>query len=162
MSVRPSKTQISLGICPVWSESSLCAQWVDKDPVFFLRTAKTLIRLGWCPSWSESSLGAQSLCWFCHEAAQIMKFQLKTARYLKWLGTLAKKKKKCRKPKQATWQSVQIQSRFCCKFHVCFSWWFVLSQDQTFELGSAFFFVSEENANSEGVTSVSGDKMHDF
>ena len=25
MSVRPAKTQISLGICPVWSESSLCA-----------------------------------------------------------------------------------------------------------------------------------------
>ena len=26
MAVRPAKTQISLGICPVWSESSLCAQ----------------------------------------------------------------------------------------------------------------------------------------
>ena len=32
MSVCPAKTQISLGICPVWSESSLCAQWVAKDP----------------------------------------------------------------------------------------------------------------------------------
>ena len=30
--VRPAKTQISLGIRPVWSESSLCAQWVAKDP----------------------------------------------------------------------------------------------------------------------------------
>ena len=30
MSVRPAKTRISLGICPVWSESSLCAQWVAK------------------------------------------------------------------------------------------------------------------------------------
>ena len=30
--VRPAKTLISLGICPVWSESSLCAQWVAKDP----------------------------------------------------------------------------------------------------------------------------------
>ena len=28
------KTQISLGIRPVWSESSLCAQWVAKDPIF--------------------------------------------------------------------------------------------------------------------------------
>ena len=27
MSVRSAKTQISLGICPVWSESSLCAHW---------------------------------------------------------------------------------------------------------------------------------------
>ena len=31
MSVRPAKTQISLGIRQVWSESSLCAQWVAKD-----------------------------------------------------------------------------------------------------------------------------------
>ena len=34
MSVRPAKTQISLSIHPVWSESSLCAQWVAKDPSF--------------------------------------------------------------------------------------------------------------------------------
>ena len=34
MSVRPAKTQISLGICPVWSKSSLCAQLVAKDPRF--------------------------------------------------------------------------------------------------------------------------------
>ena len=32
--VRHAKTQISLGISPVWSESSLCAQWVAKDPSF--------------------------------------------------------------------------------------------------------------------------------
>ena len=32
--VRPTKTQISLGICPIWSESLLCAQWVAKDPSF--------------------------------------------------------------------------------------------------------------------------------
>ena len=32
--LRPAKTQISLGIRPVWSESSLCAQWVAKDPSF--------------------------------------------------------------------------------------------------------------------------------
>ena len=66
------KTQISLGIRPVWSESSLSAwrklgslatRWVQ---------AKTLIRLGRCPGWSESSLGTQSFWWFCHEAAHIM------------------------------------------------------------------------------------------
>ena len=34
MSVHPAKTQISLGICPVWSESSPCAQRVAKDPRF--------------------------------------------------------------------------------------------------------------------------------
>ena len=35
MTLSPVKTQISLGICPVWSESSLCAQWVAKDQAFF-------------------------------------------------------------------------------------------------------------------------------
>ena len=34
MTVRPAKTQINLGIRPVLSESSLCAQWVAKDPRF--------------------------------------------------------------------------------------------------------------------------------
>ena len=34
MSVRPAKTQISLGTRPVWSESSLSAQWVAKGPRF--------------------------------------------------------------------------------------------------------------------------------
>ena len=33
-SVRPAKTQISLGIRPSWSETSLCAEWVAKDPSF--------------------------------------------------------------------------------------------------------------------------------
>ena len=70
MAVRPAKTQISLGIRPVWSESSLCAEWVGK--AFFLRTMKTLIRLGGCPGWSESSLGAHSFCWFCHVVAQLL------------------------------------------------------------------------------------------
>ena len=32
--VRPAKTQISLGIRLVWAESSLCTQWVAKDPSF--------------------------------------------------------------------------------------------------------------------------------
>ena len=32
MNVCPVKTQISLSICPVWSEASPCAQWVAKDP----------------------------------------------------------------------------------------------------------------------------------
>ena len=32
--VRPAKTQISLGIRPVWSEFSLCAKYVAKNPSF--------------------------------------------------------------------------------------------------------------------------------
>ena len=31
--VYQAKMQISLGICPVWSESLLCTQWVAKDPM---------------------------------------------------------------------------------------------------------------------------------
>ena len=34
MIVRPAMTQISLGIRPVWSESSQWAQWVAEDPMF--------------------------------------------------------------------------------------------------------------------------------
>ena len=34
VNVRPPKTQISLGIRPVWSESSLCVYWVARDPSF--------------------------------------------------------------------------------------------------------------------------------
>ena len=34
MIVLPAKIQISLDIGPVWSESSLCAQWVVNDPMF--------------------------------------------------------------------------------------------------------------------------------
>ena len=39
-SVRPAKTQISLGIHPVQSESTLCAQWVAKDPSFLHADSK--------------------------------------------------------------------------------------------------------------------------
>ena len=55
--VRPVKTQISLGIQPVWSESWLCALRIAKDPRFLHVDSKTLIRLGRCPGWSESWLG---------------------------------------------------------------------------------------------------------
>ena len=50
MSVRLAKTQISLGIRPVWSESSLCAQCVAKDPSFLhAKTDQTgrMPRLTW-------------------------------------------------------------------------------------------------------------------
>ena len=41
MSVRPVKTHISLGIRPVWSDSSLCAQWVGKNQAFSMWTVNT-------------------------------------------------------------------------------------------------------------------------
>ena len=59
--VRPAKTQISLGIHPVWSESSLSAWRKLGSLAPIERTAKTLIRLGRCPGWSESLLGAHAI-----------------------------------------------------------------------------------------------------
>ena len=56
--VRPTKTQISLGIHPVWSESSLSAWRHLGSLATPWAQVKTLIRLGGCPGWSESSLGA--------------------------------------------------------------------------------------------------------
>ena len=51
--VRPAKIQISLGICPFWSESSPSA-WRKLGSL-------ARIRLGRCPGWSESSLGAHAI-----------------------------------------------------------------------------------------------------
>ena len=59
MTVRPPKTPISLGIRPVWSESSLCAQWVAKDASFLLADSE---------DWADV-LGSQVILLFCHEAA---------------------------------------------------------------------------------------------
>ena len=67
-SVRPAKTQLSLGIRPVWSEPSLCAQWVAKDPNFLHADSEDS---DIHPGWSESLLGAQPFCWFCLVAAHI-------------------------------------------------------------------------------------------
>ena len=47
--VRPAKTQISLGIRPVWSESSLCSQWEVKDQRFLHADSKDSDQTGWMP-----------------------------------------------------------------------------------------------------------------
>ena len=65
--VRPAKTQISLGIRPVWSESSLCALWEAKDPSFFHADSE---------DWSDSAdaQAGLSLRWthgFCHALAHM-------------------------------------------------------------------------------------------
>ena len=43
------KTQISLGIRPVWSESLLCAQWVAKGPRFLHVDGEDSDQTGWMP-----------------------------------------------------------------------------------------------------------------
>ena len=48
-SVYPAKTQISLGICPVWSVSSLCAQWAAEDPLFLYADSEDYDQTGRMP-----------------------------------------------------------------------------------------------------------------
>ena len=72
--VRQAKTQISLGIRPVWS---VFAVRMKKHRVlsYPLSAQRRLIRLGGCPGWSESLLGTHSFSWFCHEAVHVFSFQ---------------------------------------------------------------------------------------
>ena len=49
MSVRPAKTQISLSIRPVWSATSLCAQWVANDLSFLYADSKDSDQTGRMP-----------------------------------------------------------------------------------------------------------------
>ena len=68
--VRPAKTQISLGIRPVWSVSSLCALWVAKDPMIFHADSEE-----WSVWSAQADLSLRwahrSFCWFCHAHAQL-------------------------------------------------------------------------------------------
>ena len=49
VAVRSGKTQISLGIRPVWSESSLCAQWLAKAPSFLHADSEDFEQTGRMP-----------------------------------------------------------------------------------------------------------------
>ena len=57
--VRLSKTRISLGIRPVFSEPSLCAQWVAKEASLL----------------NADSNGALAIWLVCHKAAQFTDLQ---------------------------------------------------------------------------------------
>ena len=70
MTVRPAKTQMSLGIRPIWSVFSVRSMG-SYGPKPSSCEQRRLIRLGGCPGWSESSLAAQIILLVCHEAAQI-------------------------------------------------------------------------------------------
>ena len=47
--MRPAKTRISLGIRPVWSEASLCLQWVAKDTWFLHADSEGSDQTRWVP-----------------------------------------------------------------------------------------------------------------
>ena len=70
--VRPAKTQISLGIHPVWSDPSLCARWVAKDPISLHADSEDWS--DWADAQADLSLrwSHMPICWFCHEVAYIV------------------------------------------------------------------------------------------
>ena len=71
-----AKTQISLHICPVWSESLLCAQWVAKEPNFLPADSEDSDQTGWMPRLIMSLRWVHiSICWFCHAAAQFVSYK---------------------------------------------------------------------------------------
>ena len=81
-SVRPAKTQISLGIHPVWSESLLCAQWVAKD-----QRCHHADNEDWS-AWASAAQADPSLrwmhrsfCWVCHETAH-MSYVIRKAAFM--------------------------------------------------------------------------------
>ena len=69
--VCPAKTQISLGIHPVWAASSLGAQWTAKNLSFLHADSKD--GLVWADAQANPSLPwvQRSFCSFCHKAAHI-------------------------------------------------------------------------------------------
>ena len=54
ISVPPVQSRINLGIRPVWSESSLCTQWVAKDPRFLHADSDAQADLSLC--WVHSDI----------------------------------------------------------------------------------------------------------
>ena len=77
MTVRPAKTRISLGIRPVCSESSLCTQWVAKEPSFLRADSEDSDQI--CPGWSESSLGAQTTMLVLSWGSNVLKVSWKVS-----------------------------------------------------------------------------------
>ena len=82
--MRPTKTQISLRIRPVWSESSPCVQWVAKDR-FFLH-ADSDDWSDWADAQADLSLHWAHMPFgsFCHEAAQLVKTNAKRVIMTNW------------------------------------------------------------------------------
>ena len=71
MSVCPVKTQISLGIRPVWSVFAVCLMGSYKGPKLSSCGQRRLWS-DWADAQADLSLRwVHSLCWFCHVAAHI-------------------------------------------------------------------------------------------
>ena len=86
MSVRPAKTKISLGIRPFWSESSLCAQWVAKDPSFLHADSE-----GWSESlsWAHTHFVGFVISWLIFSLFQVTIYECQKEGKLKLLQAYA-------------------------------------------------------------------------
>ena len=69
--VRPAKTQISLGICSVWSEPSLFAWRRFGSLATHKAHREDSDQIGWMPRLNWVFAGRTLFCWFCHAAAQM-------------------------------------------------------------------------------------------
>ena len=69
----PAKTQISLGIHPVWSQSLLCTQWAAKDPRLLHADGKDSDQTGQMTRLIWIFTGRTSFFWFCRVQAQLWK-----------------------------------------------------------------------------------------
>ena len=91
--VRPVKTQISLGVRPVWSVFAVCMKkhWVLSCPL----SAQRMLWSGWADAQADLSLRCAHMpfCCFCHAPAQIL---LRTVSFAK----KSNKQKKYGKVKQ--------------------------------------------------------------
>ena len=107
MTLRPAKIQLSLGIRPVWSESSLPA-W---------RNLESLVTK-WAHSEDSDQTGPRLMCvfarrtlifWFCYVVAQI-----KTVRKFRETNNPAHDKFNNQVKTQISWASTQSDKRLCC------------------------------------------------
>ena len=67
--MRSAKPQISLSIRSVWSEASLCALRIAKDPRFLHADSEDSGQTGRMPRLICLRWAHRSFCWFCHVAA---------------------------------------------------------------------------------------------
>ena len=67
-----AKTQISLGIHPVWSESSLCTQWIVKDPRFLHAGSEDSDQTVKMPRLIRVFAECILILWFYHVTAHVV------------------------------------------------------------------------------------------
>ena len=72
--VSPAKTQISLGIHPVWSASSFAVRLKQAWVLGYPLSAQRRVRSDWADTQADLSLrwAHMPFCWFCHDAAHLI------------------------------------------------------------------------------------------